>query len=181
MRHEEPVDDGGGGYLSDRFATDGSTTDGFATDGFTSGRFARDRFTVEIRPVPGADTDVLVLTGELDRDTVAPLTAAVEERLGVRRTVVDCSYLRFCDSSGLNALLRARLRTLEAGGRLDLAGLRAPVSRMFDITGARGVFRVYGTLGEALAESGGEGGGGGDGGDEDRGGSGGGGARDGER
>ncbi|MEU3693204.1 STAS domain-containing protein [Streptomyces narbonensis] len=119
----------------------------------------RDRFTVAIRPVPGADTDVLLLAGELDRDTVAPLRQAVEERLGVGRIVVDCSALDFCDSSGLNALLRARLRATEAGGRLELAGLRRPVDRMFEITGARAVFRVYGTVGEALAESGGEGGG----------------------
>ncbi|MEU3747820.1 MULTISPECIES: STAS domain-containing protein [Streptomyces] len=118
-----------------------------------------DRFTVEVRPVPGADTRILLLTGELDRDTVAPLRQAVEECIGVGRVVVDCSALDFCDSSGLNALLRARLRTTEAGGRLELAGLRRTVDRMFEITGARAVFRVYGTLGEALAESGGEGGG----------------------
>ncbi|MEU5216662.1 STAS domain-containing protein [Streptomyces sp. NPDC020807] len=164
MRHEQPVDDDGGGDAG--------------------GDGPRERFTVEVRPVPGADTDVLVLTGELDRDTVAPLNAAVEKCLGVPRTVVDCSGLRFCDSSGLNALLRARLRSLEAGGRLDLAGLRPPVSRMFDITGARRVFRMYGTMGEALSESGGEGGGGEQGGHEGHGGhggSGGGGARDGER
>ncbi|MFF8837358.1 STAS domain-containing protein [Streptomyces sp. NPDC015130] len=118
-----------------------------------------DRFTVVIRPVPGADTDVLVLAGELDRDTVAPLRRAVEERLGVARIVVDCSGLEFCDSSGLNALLRARLRARETGGRLELAGLRRPVDRMFEITGATSVFRVYGSVGEALAESGVEGGG----------------------
>ncbi|MFE7582475.1 STAS domain-containing protein [Streptomyces gardneri] len=119
----------------------------------------RDRFTVEVRPVPDADTDVLVLAGELDRDTVDPLRRAVEERIGSGRIVVDCSALEFCDSSGLNALLRARLRAQEAGGRLELAGLRPPVDRMFEITGARVVFRVYGTVGEALAEGGGEGGG----------------------
>ncbi|MEU7075550.1 STAS domain-containing protein [Streptomyces narbonensis] len=124
--------------------------------GADGGESPRDRFTVVIRPVPGTDTDILVLAGELDRDTVPPLWQAVEERIGVGRILVDCSGLDFCDSSGLNALLRARLRAREAGGRLEIAGLRRPVDRMFEITGARTVFRVYGTVGEALAESGGE-------------------------
>ncbi|MCB8907006.1 MULTISPECIES: STAS domain-containing protein [unclassified Streptomyces] len=112
-----------------------------------------DRFTVEVRPVPGADTDVLLIAGELDRDTMAPLSAALEEHVGAGRVVVDCSALAFCDSSGLNALLKARLRALEDGGRVELVGLRPPVDRMFEITGVRAVFQVYETLGEALAES----------------------------
>lgn len=114
----------------------------------------RARFTVERRRPAGKDTDVLVLNGELDRDTAAPLRAALEECAGERRIVVDCSGLGFCDSSGLNTLLRARLRILEAGGRLDLVGLRPPVDRTFEITGARAIFPTYETLSEALAENG---------------------------
>lgn len=111
-----------------------------------------DRFGVAVRPVAGTDTVVLVLVGELDRDEVGRLWAAVEECPPSGRIVVDCSGLGFCDSSGLNVLLRTRLRTLEAGGLVELAGLRAPVDRMFEITGARGVFPVYGSVGEALSE-----------------------------
>ncbi|MGW8351662.1 STAS domain-containing protein [Streptomyces wedmorensis] len=111
-----------------------------------------DRFGVVVRPVAGTDTVVLVLVGELDRDAVGRLWAAVEECPPAGRIVVDCSGLGFCDSSGLNALLRTRLRTREAGGLVELAGLRAPVDRMFEITGARGVFPVYGSVGEALSE-----------------------------
>ncbi|MEX0168295.1 STAS domain-containing protein [Streptomyces sp. LMG1-1-1.1] len=113
-----------------------------------------DRFGVAVRPVPETDTVVLALVGELDRDTVRPLWQAVEECPQSGRILVDCSGLGFCDSSGLNALLRARLRALEAGGCVELAGLRAPVDRMFEITGARGVFRVYGSMAEALSERG---------------------------
>ncbi|MFI6416172.1 STAS domain-containing protein [Streptomyces sp. NPDC050842] len=119
----------------------------------------RERFTVDIRPMTHADTVVLAIAGELDRDTMEPLRKAVEEHLGAGRIVVDCSALRFCDSSGLNTLLRARLRMQEAGGRLELAEIRRPVARMFEITGARSVFRVYETVAEALSERGHEGGG----------------------
>lgn len=51
------------------------------------------------------------------------------------------------------------MRIVEAGGRLDLAGLRPPVDRMFDITGARDVFQVYESADEALSAPGHEGGG----------------------
>ncbi len=115
-----------------------------------------DRFHVEIVRAGGArksGTVVLAPVGELDYDTVAPFLAALEAHAGAERVVVDCSRLLFCDSTGLNALLRARSRVLPEGGRLDLAGLRPPVDRMFEITGARTVFRVYEDVGEALADA----------------------------
>lgn len=110
------------------------------------------RLAVRTRPGPRAGTVVLAVTGELDHDTAAPLRDALAETSGPTRIVVDCSGLLFCDSTGLNVLLRARLRLTEGGGRLDLAGLRPPVERMFEITGARTVFRVYEDAADALAE-----------------------------
>ncbi|HEY9367667.1 STAS domain-containing protein [Streptomyces sp.] len=109
------------------------------------------RFGVEV--TAGSGAVVLVLTGELDHDTAEPLRAALDEQIeaGARRIVVDCAALTFCDSTGLNALLRARLRAHEAGGRLELSDLRPPVSRMFEITGARTVFQVHDDLTAALA------------------------------
>ncbi|MFC8506753.1 STAS domain-containing protein [Streptomyces sp. NPDC057411] len=110
------------------------------------------RLGVLTRPGSQADTVVLAVTGELDHDTAAPLREALDGAGTSSRIVVDCSGLRFCDSTGLNVLLRARLRLVEGGGRLDLAGLRPPVDRMFEITGARTVFRVYEDAAEALAD-----------------------------
>ncbi|MFF0434383.1 STAS domain-containing protein [Streptomyces sp. NPDC004327] len=103
---------------------------------------------------PDGRTVVLALTGELDHDTAAPLKEALAGQGGAgRRVVVDCAGLRFCDSTGLNVLLQARLRLLDGGGRLDLAGLGPPVDRMFEITGARSVFRVYESTAAALADA----------------------------
>ncbi|MFF1508658.1 STAS domain-containing protein [Streptomyces sp. NPDC058326] len=129
---------------------------GTATLGTSAGATGADPagpLTVEARPGAPAGAVVLLVQGELDYGSAAPLRDALEEHDRARRVVVDCAGLRFCDSTGLNLLLKARLRMLDAGGRLDLAGLRASVDRMFEITGARQVFRVYGDADEALRDA----------------------------
>ncbi|MEU3606771.1 STAS domain-containing protein [Streptomyces sp. NPDC035033] len=128
-----------------------SERDGFG-EGPPAGR--SDRFTVDVRATWGSETVVVAPSGELDHDTVEPLRTALEKHEDAARIVVDCAGLDFCDSTGLNLLLRARARALEAGATLDLAGLRPPVDRMFEITGARQVFRVYADVAEALAADG---------------------------
>ncbi|MFE1906771.1 STAS domain-containing protein [Streptomyces gardneri] len=110
------------------------------------------RFLLETRTDGHPGTVVLMLNGELDHDTADPLRTALTQNRGAARVVVDCSGLRFCDSTGLNVLLKARLRMLPRGGRVDLAGLRPPVDRMFEITGARKIFRVYEDRGAALGD-----------------------------
>lgn len=111
-----------------------------------------ERFDVAARRLGG--TVVLSLSGELDHDTAAPLRDAIEENLhaGVQRLVVDCAGLDFCDSTGLNVLLHGRLTAQETDARVELAGLRPPVLRMFEITGAHTVFRVYAGVDEALTD-----------------------------
>ncbi|UYQ60326.1 STAS domain-containing protein [Streptomyces peucetius] len=111
-----------------------------------------ERFGVATRHRGG--TVVISLSGELDHDTAEPLRHALaqEVRAGARRIVVDCGGLHFCDSTGLNVLLHGRLDAQEGGGRVDLAALRPPVARMFEITGAQAVFRLYAGVDEALAD-----------------------------
>lgn len=109
------------------------------------------RFAVTVGQAAG--TAVLTLTGELDHDTVEPLRTALAERIAAapQRIVVDCAGLRFCDSTGLNALLRARTAAQAAGAGIELAALQPPVARMFEITGAYAVFRIHADLDQALA------------------------------
>src|SRR5882757_863656 len=68
------------------------------------------RLHVEVREF--GRTAVFTPSGELDHHTAdvlgEPLGAAVDA--GATRLVIDCAGLEFCDSTGLNVLLSARLR-----------------------------------------------------------------------
>ncbi|MEE1929352.1 STAS domain-containing protein [Streptomyces sp. TRM 70351] len=99
-------------------------------------------------------TAVLSPEGELDHHTAPLLRTPLEESLdeGCHRLVVDCSGLDFCDSTGLNVLLTARLRAEAAGGAVHLAAMRPAVARVFEITGAGTVFSLHDDLDHALAE-----------------------------
>lgn len=115
------------------------------------GSASRGRLTVEVRQQGGSA--VLTPRGELDHHTAdvlrEPLEQSVED--GYSRLVVDCSRLDFCDSTGLNVLLGARLKAEAAGGGVHLAGMPPVVARVFEITGAEAVFTVHADLDAALA------------------------------
>ncbi len=106
---------------------------------------------VEVRR-PGAGL-VVAVEGELDHHSADLLRDALDACLaeGRYRIVVDCSALEFCDSTGLNVLLGARMAVEEAGGAIALAGMQPAVARVFEITGAESVFPVRDTVDEALA------------------------------
>ncbi|MBM9504958.1 STAS domain-containing protein [Actinacidiphila acididurans] len=97
---------------------------------------------------------VFAPAGELDHHTAdllaQPLADAVDG--GATRLVIDCSQLEFCDSTGLNVLLSARLRVDALGGAVHLAAMRPSVARVFEITGAETVFTLHDTLDQALQE-----------------------------
>jgi anti-anti-sigma factor len=99
-------------------------------------------------------TVVFAPAGELDHHTAEllsePLGAAVDA--GQSRLVVDCSGLEFCDSTGLNVLLGARLRAEAVGGAVHLAAMRPTVARVMEITGADAVFFIHDTVDQALRE-----------------------------
>ncbi|TDU74093.1 anti-anti-sigma factor [Streptomyces sp. KS 21] len=117
-----------------------------AADAYGTGGGATPRFAADVRW--SGRTAVVTLTGELDHDGPEPLVEALGQALAqdAERIVVDCGRLTFCDSTGLNIMLRGRLQAGEAGSALELAALRPVVARMFDITGARALFTVHAEL-----------------------------------
>lgn len=114
------------------------------------GTAGRDRLSVAVRV--DAASAVVTPVGELDHHTADLLREPLDRCLrdGVRKLVVDCSGLDFCDSMGLNVLLGARLRADAAGGGVHLAALRSAVARVFEITGADAVFPVHESVEDAL-------------------------------
>ncbi|MFE2991823.1 STAS domain-containing protein [Streptomyces sp. NPDC059262] len=116
----------------------------------TVGSAHQGRLLVEVRE-EGASA-VVTPAGELDHHTADLLREPLESCLaaGFSRLVIDCSQLEFCDSTGLNVLLGARLKAEAAGGGVHLAGMLPVVARVFEITGAEAVFTVHESLAAAL-------------------------------
>ncbi|MEU6236144.1 STAS domain-containing protein [Kitasatospora sp. NPDC047058] len=98
------------------------------------------------------DVRVVAVAGELDHDTADGLRSVLAAPAGggTGRIVVDLSGLRFCDSTGLNLLLRARLDAEEAGLSLEVAGPTSAVARLFNVTGADTVLRIHPSVEAAL-------------------------------
>ncbi len=114
------------------------------------GTTGRDRLSVAVRRQEHCA--IFTPAGELDHHTADLLREPIEQSVddGCTKLVVDCSQLEFCDSTGLNVLLGARLRAEAAGGAVHLAALKPVVARVFEITGAEAVFAVHDTLADAL-------------------------------
>ncbi|MEG8279459.1 STAS domain-containing protein [Streptomyces sp. AHA2] len=118
----------------------------------TVGSAQSGRLLVEVREEgPSA---VVTPAGELDHHTADVLREPLEDCLakGFKRLVIDCARLEFCDSTGLNVLLGARLKAEAAGGGVALVGMQPVVARVFEITGADAVFSVHDTIEAALSE-----------------------------
>ena len=83
----------------------------------TVGSAQSGRLLVEVRQE--GTSAVVTPAGELDHHTADLLREPLEDCLakGYSRLVVDCSRLEFCDSTGLNVLLGARLKAEAAGWR----------------------------------------------------------------
>ncbi|MEU5631078.1 STAS domain-containing protein [Streptomyces rishiriensis] len=118
----------------------------------TVGSAQSGRLLVEVREE--GHSAVVTPAGELDHHTADLLREPLEACLarGRSRLVVDCARLEFCDSTGLNVLLGARLKAEAAGGGVHLAGMLPVVARVFEITGADAVFTVHDTVEAALAD-----------------------------
>jgi anti-sigma B factor antagonist len=87
-------------------------------------------FAVDVAPAPGGVR--LTVRGELDLGTVDTLvgrgTAAVQ---GDPRTLtIDIGQLLFCDSAGVNGLVRLRRHTAQAGWGFRLINPRAHIRRV---------------------------------------------------
>ena len=69
---------------------------------------------------------------------------------GLPAVIVDMADTEFCDSTGLNVLVRALKQANEDGSELRLVVRGSALQRILTVSGVASMFSVYGSLGEAL-------------------------------
>jgi anti-sigma B factor antagonist len=97
---------------------------------------------------------VVAAPEEIDMTNAAGLRAALLEaaECGDGTLVVDMTRTRFCDTSGLRALVGAYQRAQAGSGRTLLVIPDTAVLRIVAITGIDQVIPTFATLEEALAD-----------------------------
>ncbi|GGY51642.1 hypothetical protein GCM10010363_35830 [Streptomyces omiyaensis] len=104
------------------------------------------RMWTRTAPAPdGTGAAILVrLGGEIDLDTAegleTALTAALSGCHDGAGLLLDLSEVSFCDSTGLNTLLRLRLLALGRHTPLTIGAASDQVSRLLDVTGTGALF-----------------------------------------
>lgn len=98
---------------------------------------------------------VVAAPEEIDLTNAAGLRAALLQAgaPGNRTLVVDMTRTEFCDSAGLNVLVRAHKRARASGGDLLLVICGAAVLRIFALTGIDRLIPNFPSLEEALAQA----------------------------
>ena len=71
------------------------------------------------------------------------------DKNGVVAMIIDLSETRYCDSSGLSALLVANRLTKAAGGTLVITGLQPSVEKLIQISQLHTVLNITPTLNQA--------------------------------
>ena len=101
------------------------------------------------------DTDGTLVVTVMDRRIDAAVAVRFKDKMQeltetpAERVVLDLGKVEFLDSSGLGAVVGS-MKQLGRHRKLDLANLTPAVEKVFRITRMDRVFRIYGTLEEAL-------------------------------
>ncbi|GGS57982.1 anti-sigma factor antagonist [Planobispora rosea] len=111
----------------------------------------------------GLSGDVVIvrLSGELDMATAPRLHAQIAEAtrlISPPLLVIDVQHLDFCDSSGLNLMVKTLHEVQREGGRLVLSGVHGRFARLLQVTRLDRTLRSYPGVEAAAAELGGAGG-----------------------
>ncbi len=104
-------------------------------------------------PVTERDGLVIVTTpDEIDIGNAWQLRDALVSAAatGLPAVIVDMGDTEFCDSTGLNVLVRALKQANDDGSELRLVVRGSALQRILTVSGVASMFSVYGSLGEAL-------------------------------
>ncbi len=69
---------------------------------------------------------------------------------GEKNIIMDLSSTRYCDSSGLSAILVGNRISKEAGGTFVLCGLQPSVSKLIEISQLDSILNITPTVNEAV-------------------------------
>jgi anti-sigma B factor antagonist len=69
---------------------------------------------------------------------------------GVRNIIIDLTETRYCDSSGLSAILVANRLCKNAKGAFVLTGMQEPVKKLISISQLDTILSIAGSAGEAV-------------------------------
>ena len=96
---------------------------------------------------------VITLPAEIDIANAGELRAALlaAAKRGDASVVVDMSGTAFCDSTGLNVLVRAHKWALVEGGALRVVVAEPTLIRIFTVIGADQMIPVFASLDEAVS------------------------------
>lgn len=113
-----------------------------------------EHFTVEYREqvvvVSLTDLDLLdrLITNELQDELVRFVETEKPTCL-----ILDFQRVRRCSTEIINALLRARKRVTQSGGRMKLSNMRPEMREVFRLLNLDGtVFEIYNTISDAWKE-----------------------------
>lgn len=85
--------------------------------------------------------------------TVAPILKSelvILNSDGVQNIIIDLSATRYCDSSGLSAILVANRLCKNAGGSLVITGLQEPVKNLISISQLDSILNISESLEESI-------------------------------
>ncbi|MEU0878790.1 STAS domain-containing protein [Lentzea sp. NPDC005914] len=91
---------------------------------------------------------MLTVSGELAGSGSERLLARLDRLLdrGHRYVVLDLSAVRFCDSSGISALVRGHARASAAAGGLRVSAASPQVTRVLELSGLSRMFGLQSTV-----------------------------------
>lgn len=106
-------------------------------------------FTIENK---GKYTSIRTNVDKLDTTCAPELKSELVylNKTGVRNIVIDMAGTRYCDSSGLSALLVANRLCKSAGGTLVVCSLQEPVMKLVQISQLESVLSITPTASEAV-------------------------------
>jgi anti-sigma B factor antagonist len=109
------------------------------------------RLRVDLVDTGAAERTVFRLTGDLDLSSVDQLRSTVGPAGGSGQEVLlDLADLKFCDSTGVGAMVWLHRRAIASGGRIVLVAPRRHVREVLKISGVDRAIPVRGRDGLAL-------------------------------